>query len=95
MQKLWTQIARALTENQKGEVIEVALNVVVDARWTKLSISKLLIFWFSYKQPSLEFTENGERKKKHPVRGSCVVEHAVLMSGGQRSDWLETKEKQQ
>lgn len=92
MQKLWTQIARALTENQKGEVIEVALNVVVDARWTKLSISKLLIFWFSYKQPSLEFTENGERKKKTSSErqlcgGTCCVDvrgSEVRLVGDQR-----------
>lgn len=62
MQKLWTQIAGALTENQKGEEIKVSLNLVVDARWTKRSISTLTIFRFSYTQSSLEFTENGERK---------------------------------
>ncbi len=41
---------------------------------------KLLIYWDLHTQPSLEFTENGPKKRKYPVSGSCVDENALLMS---------------
>ncbi len=50
--------------------------MVVGARQAGLSISKtadLLGF-------SLGFTENGPKKRKYPVSGSCVDENALLMS---------------
>ncbi len=52
---------------------------------------KLLIYWDFHTQPSLEFTENGPKKRKYPVSGSCVNENALLMSEvrGEWADWLE------
>ncbi len=41
---------------------------------------KLLIYWDFHTQPSLGFTENGPKKRKYPVSGSCVDENALLMS---------------
>ncbi len=55
---------------------------------------KLLIYWDFHTQPSLGFTENGPKKRKYPVSGSCVDENALLMSEvrGEWADWLEMKE---
>ncbi len=57
---------------------------------------KLLIYWDFHAQPSLGFTENGLKKRKYPVSGSCVDENALLMSEirGERVDWLEMIERQ-
>ncbi len=41
---------------------------------------KMLIYLDFYAQPSLGFTENGPKKRKYPVSGSCVDENALLMS---------------
>ncbi len=48
-------------------------------------------------KPSLGFTENGPKKRKYPVSGSCVDENALLMSEvrGEWADWLEMIERQQ
>ncbi len=54
--------------------------MVVGARRAGLSISKLLIYWDFSTKPSLGFTENGPKKRKYPVSGSCVKEKALLMS---------------
>ncbi len=61
-----------------------------------LSISKPLIYWDFHAQPSLGFTENGPKKRKYPVSGSCVDENALLMSEVRRecADWLEMIERQ-
>ncbi len=58
---------------------------------------KLLIYWDLHMQPSLEITENGPKKRKYPVSGSCVDENALLISEvrGEWADWLETIERQQ
>ncbi len=42
------------------------------------------------------FTENGLKKRKYPVSGSCVDENASLMSEvrGERADWLEIRKQQ-
>ncbi len=45
---------------------------------------KLLIYWDFHEQPSLGFTENGLKKRKYPVSGSCVDENALLISGQRR-----------
>ncbi len=47
---------------------------------------KLLIYWDLHTQPSLGFTENGQKKRKYPVSGSCVDENALLMSEV-RGEW--------
>ncbi len=43
------------------------------------------------------FTENGPKKRKYPVSGSCVDKNALLMSEvrGEWADWLEMIERQQ
>ncbi len=48
-------------------------------------------------QPSLGFTENGPKKRKYLVSGSCVDENALLISEvrGEWADWLEMIERQQ
>ncbi len=52
----------------------------VGARRAGLSIQKMLIYWDFHAQPSLGFIENGPKKRKYPVSGSCVNENAFLMS---------------
>ncbi len=54
---------------------------------------KLMIYWDFHAQPSLGFTENGPKKRKYPVSGSCVDKNALLMSEvrGVVRDWLEMK----
>ncbi len=37
---------------------------------------------------SLGFTENGPKKRKYPVTGSCVDENALLMSEVRR-EWAD------
>ncbi len=44
------------------------------------AFQKLLIYWDFHTQPSLGFTENGPKKIKYPVSGSCVDDNALLMS---------------
>ncbi len=39
-----------------------------------------LVYWDFHAQPSLGFTENGPKKRKYPLSGSCVDENASLMS---------------
>ncbi len=58
---------------------------------------KLLIGWDFHIQPSLGFTENGSKKKKYPVSGSCVDENALMMweVRGEWAVWLEMIETQQ
>ncbi len=72
--------------------------MVVGARRAGLSISETAdLLGFPHTQPSLRFTENGLKKRKYPVSGSCVDENALLMSEvrGECADWLEMIERQQ
>ncbi len=65
--------------------------MVVGARRASLSISKTAdLLWFSRR-----FTENGLKKRKYPMSGSCVDENALLMSEvrGEWEDSLEMIEK--
>ena len=72
---------------KKGDLSDFECGMVVGARRAGLSISKT----------SLGFTENGPKKRKYPVSGSCVDENALLMSEvrGEWADWLEMTERQQ
>ncbi len=77
----------------------MTLNVewlLVQTGWSEY-IKKLLIYWDFHTQPSLEITENGLKKRKYPVSGSCVDENALLISEvrGEWADWLEMIERQQ
>ncbi len=63
----------------------------------KLLFQKQLIYWDFHAQPSLRFTENGPKKRKYQMSGSCVHENALLMSEvrGEWADWLEIIKRQQ
>ncbi len=69
---------------KKGDLSDFERGMVVGARRADLSIST-------------GFTENGPKKRKYPVSGSCVDENALLMSEfrGEWADWLEMIERQQ
>ncbi len=43
---------------------------------------KLLIYWDFHPQPSLGFTENGPKKRKYQVSGSCRTVEENPSSGG-------------
>ncbi len=45
---------------------------------------KLLIYWDFHTQPSLGFTDNGQKKRKYPVSGSFVDQNALLVRGQRR-----------
>ena len=87
----------SIRKGKKGDLIGFEHGMVVGTRRAGLSISKLLIYWDFHTQPSLGFTENGPKKRKYPVSGSCVDENALLMSEvrGEWADWLEMIERQQ
>ncbi len=65
---------------KKGDLSDFECGMVVGARRAGLSIQKLLIYWNFHAQQSLGFTENGLKKRKYPVSGSCEDENALLMS---------------
>ncbi len=89
----WRRLAEVQTEHQNGEErgfkrLNVEWLLVPDGLvWV---FQKLLIYWDFHTQPSLGFTENGLKKRKYPVSGSCVDENALLMSEvrGEWTDWL-------
>ncbi len=82
---------------KKGDLSDFERGMVVGARGLVWVFQKLLIYWDFHAQPSLGFTENGLKKRKYPVSGSCVDENALLMSEvrGEWADWLEMIERQQ
>jgi len=61
---------------KKGDLSDFEHGMVVVARQAGV----LLIYWDFHAQPYLGFTENGLKKRKYPVSGSCVDENALLMS---------------
>ncbi len=64
---------------KKGDLSDFERGMVVHARRTGLSISKIAdLLGFSH--TTIGFTENGPKKRKYPVSGSCVDENAMLMS---------------
>ncbi len=81
----------------KGDLSDFERGIVVGSRRAGLSISKTAdLLGFSHTTIS-RFTENGPKKRKYPVIGSCVDENALLMSEvrGEWADWLEMIERQQ
>ncbi len=66
--------------------------MVVGVRRAGLNISKTADF---HTQTSLGFTENGPKKRKYPVSGSCVDEDALSEVRGEWADWLEMIERPQ
>ncbi len=82
---------------KKGDLIDFESGIVVSTRRTGLCLSKTAdLLGFSHTTIS-RFTENGPKKRKYPVSGSCVDENALLMSEvrGEWTDWLEMIERQQ
>ncbi len=81
---------------KKWDLRDFEPGMVVGARWAGLSILKKLIYQDFHAPPSIGFTENGPKKRKYPVSGSCVDENAFLMSEdrGEWADWLEMIERQ-
>ncbi len=61
---------------KKGDLSDFEHGMVVGARRAGLSISN----WDFHAQPSLGFTENGQKKRTYPVSGSCVDKNALLRS---------------
>ncbi len=83
---------------KKGDLSDFERGMVVGARRADLSISETAdLYWDFHAQPSLGFTENGPKKRKYPVSGSCVDENVLLMSEvrGEWTDWLEMIERKQ
>ncbi len=82
---------------KKGDLSDFERGMVVGADGLVWVFQKLLIYWDFHAQPSLGFTENGLKKRKYPVSGSCVDENVLLMSEvrGEWADWLEMIERQQ
>ena len=82
---------------KKGDLSDFERGMVVGARRAGSEYQKLLIYWDFHTQPSLGFTENGPKKRKYPMSGSCVDENALLMSEvrGGWADWFEMIERQQ
>ncbi len=76
---------------KKGDLSDFECRMVDGARRAGLSISKTAdLLGFSHTTIS-RVTENGPKKRKYPVSGSCVNENALLMSEvrGEWADWLE------
>ncbi len=66
---------------KKEDISDFERGMVVGARWAGLSISKTGIFMHNH----LGLTENGPKKRKYPVSGSCVDENALIVDvRGQR-----------
>ncbi len=80
---------------KKGDLSDFERGMVVGARRLVWVFQKRRIYWDFHAQPSLRFTENGPKKRKYPVNGSCVDENAFLMSEvrGEWADWLEMIER--
>ncbi len=69
--------------------------MTVNIAW--LGLSKLLICWDFHVEPTLGFTENGQKKRKHPVSCSSLGENALLMPEvrGECPGWFKMIEIQQ
>ncbi len=64
---------------KNGDFNDFKCGTVMGARWAGLSISETSdILGFTCKT-SLGFTENGWKKRKHPVNDSSMVVIALLM----------------
>ncbi len=52
--------------------------MVVGADGLVWVFQNLLIYWDFHAQPSLGFIENGPKKRKYPVSGSCVDDNVIV-----------------
>ncbi len=82
---------------KKMDLSDFERGMVIGARRAGLSISKTADFLLGFSHTTISTTENGQKKRKYPVSGSCVDENALLMSEvrGEWTDWLEMIERQQ
>ncbi len=82
---------------KKGDLSDFERGIVVSTRRAGLSISKTADLLGFSRTTIFRFTENGPKKRKYPVSGSCVDENALLISEvrGEWTDWLEMIERQQ
>ncbi len=86
---MWKRrLTEVQTEHQNGEERGFKLLWTWNGCWCQTGpvwvFQKLLIYWDFQAQPSIGFTENGPKKRKYSVSGSCVDENALLMSGQRR-----------
>ncbi len=86
----WRRLAEVQTEHQNGKERGFKWLWTWNGCWCQTVFQKLLIYWDFQAQPSLGFTENGQKKRKYPVSGSCVDENTLLMSEVrvEWADWL-------
>ncbi len=93
----WRRLAEVQTEHQNGDLSDFERGMVVGDRRAAPSILKIADLLGFHVQPSLGFTENGQKKSKYPASSSCVNENDLLMSEvrGEWADWLEMIERQQ
>ncbi len=85
----WRRLAEVQTEHQNGEERVFKWLWTGNGCWCQTGWSEYFINCWStgiFTQPSLGFTENGPKKRKYPVSGSCVDENALLMSEV-RGEW--------
>ncbi len=62
---------------KKGDLSDYERGMVVGGRWAGLNFSKTADLLGFSRTTTLGFTENGPKKRKYPVSGSCVVENAL------------------
>lgn len=74
---MWQQLAR---RHAQGNPLKLKLNTRMGKK-DRLVFQNLLVCWDF---PFLGFTENDPEKRKCPVSGSSLGEHAYLSSKGQR-----------
>ncbi len=74
----------SIRTGKKGDLSDFEHGMVVGADGLVWVFQTLLIYWDFHTQPSLGFTENGPKKRKYPVSGSCVDENNLVDVRGQR-----------
>ncbi len=69
----WRRLVEVQTEHQNGEERGFKWLWTWNGCWCQTGWSEYFInCWSTGTQPSLGFTENGPKKRKYPVSGSCV-----------------------
>ncbi len=68
----------SIRKGKKEDLSNFERGMVVGARRLVWVFQKLLIYWDFHTQPSLEFTENGLKKRKYLVICSCVDENVIV-----------------